>query len=272
MKHTSTLALSILTLSFGCGKSNFSGNSASQTKPSQNVYTADGSISGFQPQDRNGDGKIDPPTPEMIAQLQKTCQAASGKLKTVSQAAHYAERKDCKWRTNPSDTSNPNLERKDGYNQASEMSSVALELPEGVICDIALRSPAAAQLHYDDFLVLNLNKNVLFASNGGLTEYLEKSINSFAWDWARIAGKKIQNFEASAYCIGDKKDCTLPGHDASGPVDIQLKSASLAPIALTLVNQKTTSLDLIATGDNDDEDCYHSALDLTVEISYLSKE
>ena len=266
------LKFGFLMLCASCGDSTFEGQTAQrEDAPPKNMSSSNADPGTTSPTGQTTPGKVQAPTPLAVSQLQKTCQAAQDRLVVKSQAVNYPERKDCKFRTSPSDTTNPNLERRDTFNQASETSSSPIQLPDGVICDIAIASPASAQLHYDDFLILTLHQQTLFASNKGLIEYLENSLNTFAWDWKRVVGKPIQNFGSSAYCVGATGECVLPGHDQVGPVRINLKSSSIAPIAVRLSGLSQTTLDLIATGDNDNEDCYHSALDLTVEIAYIPK-
>lgn len=220
--------------------------------------------------DRNGDGLADFPSTAAVTQLQSDCKNASEaghQLLSVTRTLSYPQRKNCSW------NSAPNLDRKNGFHQGREVSSGLLELPPGVICDLNIRSKPNFQLHYDDFLILTLANQTIFISNRLIANRLEAQSGIYNWNFASLVGQAIGNFEASTYCLGQAGRCLLPGHDEQGPVQIELTSAELGPIALALMDAKlpNVAMDLIATGDNDDEDCFHSALDLEVEFKYLPR-
>jgi hypothetical protein len=145
-----------------------------------------------------------------------------------------------------------------------------LNLPDGEICSISVDSPSDALLHYDDFLILSIDSRIVFISNGGLTSYLDAPQQGIlTWDFAKVASQAIQNFERPAYCLGKGTACTLPAHDKKGPMALNLSPNEIAPIAAAISGKTSVSMNLTATGDNDDTDCFHSALAVKVKMKYL---
>lgn len=218
--------------------------------------------------DKNGDGRPDLASATEVAKLQAACKKEEvDKILATTQTLVYPERKNCSW------DSPPNLGRRDAFHQAREISAGQLQLPPGVICEMTIQSKPGSLLHYDDFLVLTLAQQLIFGSNRELVARLETQGGLYIWDFARIAGKSIGNFEAPIYCLGQGDRCRLPAHDQKGPVQIALGPQEIGPITLMLaqLEAKQVAMDLVATGDNDDEDCFHSALDLDVTFKYLPR-
>ncbi|NRA66635.1 MAG: hypothetical protein HRU19_19255 [Pseudobacteriovorax sp.] len=196
--------------------------------------------------------------------LKLACEDAKDKLETSNQKIIYPERKDCSF------GSSPNLEERNQYVQAYETNPSEIKVPEGaIICDLSLNSKDNTQLRYDDFIFLTIEGQVIFGSNDGITANLEKKEAIYQWDWNKIVGKEIEEFQAPSYCLGEAQSCILPPHDQAGPVKISLKTADIAPLAFEVAGKEKLSANLIATGDNDAEDCMHTELELDVEVKYL---
>jgi hypothetical protein len=248
--------------SLACSGGNFKGGSSEGAAPVSGISGNEGNI----PIGGEGDAMPAPlPTADKVAELKDKCaKAPAASLMIAEQSITYPERKTCSFGMNS------NLARKDAFVQASETSPATLNLPAGEICGIDIDSPADARLHYDDFLILSIDSRVVFMSNGGLSGYLappEQGI--MTWDFSKVVGQAIRNFEAGSYCLGKGKSCVLPGHDQEGPVSLHLTPNEIAPIAAAIAGKSSVSMDLTATGDNDDTDCFHTALTVKVKITYL---
>ncbi len=205
------------------------------------------------------------PSPDDVTKIKDLCKTMSDKVQRMSQTLAYPKRKSCSFDTAP------NLAPRDKYVQAREISPATLNLPEGVVCGLAISSEAKTHMQYDDFLVLSLSDHVVFLTNGLLTDYLAKENEVFLWDFTKVVGKPIKDFEAGRYCIGKAADCVLPPHDKKGPVSIKLTNEEIAPISAVLEGKKSAAMDLVALGDNDASDCSHTDLSLTVEISFVPR-
>lgn len=260
-----TLIVSMSLFTFSCSGGNFNGGSSQGVAPAGGISGSENSIPN-EVGSGNADGEPAPlPTVDKVAELKDKCaKTPEANFKITEQTLNYPERKTCSFGMNS------NLERKDAFVQASEVSPNTLTLPAGEICTIDINSPADARLHYDDFLILSIDQRIVFMSNSGLQNYLDAPQQGIlTWDFTKVVGQPIKNFEAGSYCLGKGSACVLPGHDKEGPVALSLTANEIAPIAASISGKASVSMDLTATGDNDDTDCYHTALSVKVKIKYL---
>ncbi len=269
MRLPGVLLCLCVSLLAACSGGNFSGGSKIAEAQGGSITGDESTISNSDATAGNGLPAAEPaplPSPEAVAKLRERCEkAAASSMKLVEQSISFPERKTCSFGTSP------NLERKDKFVQASETTPASLNLPIGDICNISIDSPADAKLHYDDFLILSIDSRIVFMSNQGLNRYLappEQGI--LTWDFSKVVGQKIDNFEAAPYCLGKGADCILPGHDKEGPVALHLTPQEIAPIAVAISGKSSASINLTATGDDNDTDCWHTALDVKVKIQYLA--
>lgn len=261
--HLAWLLIS-LTAPVACSSGMFSGQTAKQSDTPSSVATGESAAAT-----KGADGQLGQdsslPSKVVVDALKDKCAQAAASLSTSTQTLNYPGRETCSFGTAP------NLERKDKFIQAAEVSPQTLNLPDGEICGISLISPAEARLHYDDFLILAVDSRAIFISNSGITKYLKQEQGIYTWDFNKVLGQKIENFEADAYCLGRGQDCILPGHDKEGAVSLKLNPEQFAPIAASLNGKKSVAMDLTATGDNDDTDCGHTALNLSIQIQYIPR-
>ncbi len=199
-------------------------------------------------------------TPEEVDKLISLCKSATSK--TLIQKVNFPETRDCKW------SAEGNLGRRDRYLQAIGIQSATIELPKmAQLCGIEVAS-AATTLHYDDFLILTLNDTILLSSNQQIISGLKgSSAGSYEWDFARIRGIAV-DFASPAYCVGSSA-CQVPVTDVTGQFQFSIDPARLQSIAEKIVGQQVFDFALIATGDNDDRDCYHTAFDLEFRLKYV---
>ncbi len=198
--------------------------------------------------------------------LNEACLKATS-IKKISRSLAYNARQDCNFGVAP------NLNAKDAFIQAYEISEGNISIPDGaVICNLSLQSEPNAQIHYDDFIFLAIEDQVIFGSNIEVTKRLDQKSSIYQWDWSKIAGTSIDSFEANYYCLGNQASCVLPPHDTAGPISLQLDSQDIAPLALAVAGKSQLQANLIATGDNDNEDCMHTDLNLAVEIEYIQSK
>ncbi|MFW7379280.1 MAG: hypothetical protein ACOH5I_10765 [Oligoflexus sp.] len=197
--------------------------------------------------------------------LKEACENA-GELPQLKAPLVFPERRECSWNIAP------NLDRRDAFVQAFEKTDQIVELPpNSVICSMNIKSPDTTSLHYDDFLFLTLENYVIFGTNQLITNYLDRDENLYLWQFDKIKGQPIRNFEASRFCLAANNRCQLPPHDQTGPVALDINTEESAPLALKVAEgSQKINFSLVATGDNDDRDCYHTALNLEVAIEYLT--
>lgn len=206
------------------------------------------------------------PSPEGTSnaaqQLEQRCSEKTPKI--LTQSILFPETKNCRF------SQAGNLGRRDAHLQAMEAQLSKITLPVGAaLCGLSLSS-AQSTIQYDDFLILTLNGHVLLSSNQGLMQGLQKSSDqAYLWDFSRIKGQAV-DFASPAYCLGaQSSSCTVPVTDTPGQFSLQISPADLKPFAENILANREISFSLIATGDNDDEDCYHTAFSLDFALEYV---
>jgi len=245
MIRTAILVFSIATLS--CNKTGFNETTQQNSQDSIN--------------DREASGKFQN-TDSLKAACNDSMQAQS--IKEFNTSISYPQRDNCSW------NAGGNLGPVDKFIQARETSPGQITVPpNSAICEISLDSKGGASMHYDDFLFLSLENHIIFGSNEIATALLEKSSRGYKWDFSRLVGQEIANFEADYYCIADKGNCVIPPHDQVGPISLKLTPEDIAHIAVEQGGKTRLSMNLIATGDNDEKDCMHTDLDLHINIKYI---
>lgn len=181
---------------------------------------------------------------------------------------NFTERKQCPYELND------NLAAKSGVMTARNMQELNIELvPNAEICSFELLS-SASDLHYDDYLFLTVNNIVLIASEQGWANLLPEQNKIKSWDWLTLKGKKHADIEQSAaygkpYCYGDPA-CSLPKHDAVGNLRYTLSGKEFKSFALETKMKNYAKFSVIATGDDDLDDCDHSTFKLTLRLNYVN--
>ncbi len=184
--------------------------------------------------------------------------------KTLIQRVHFPEIKNCRFGYGG------NLNRRDRYLQARESQSKTLQLPQGAqLCGIELHSEEG-RFQYDDFMILTLNDIVLFSSNSKILNGLAGTAQgALSWDFTKVRGSAV-DFDSPAYCLGGATSaCKIPVTDTPGQFEVGIESEILSTVADKIVDQSSFAISLTTTGDNDDEDCWHTAIDLDFTLHYV---
>ena len=188
-------------------------------------------------------------------------------VQSMTIALAFTESKNCQYGLGN------NLSPKAGFMQAAEPQMITVDLSKFTeICDLKLNSESN-DLHYDDYLFMTLNGFTLVASELEWAKKLNSPDGIALWDWKKLQGQEHQGVEQSPnygmpYCYGDF-GCKLPGHDDVGPFSYHLTSETIQTLKLAGLNTEQLNFSMIATGDNDADDCDHSSFDLKLEISYI---
>ncbi|MFK7825412.1 MAG: hypothetical protein AB8G05_14760 [Oligoflexales bacterium] len=207
---------------------------------------------------------------------------ANSNLIVHQQRLFYEERKECSFAkgsqlaltTHYEDTCNysgkGNLCAKQAHLQAQAIQSKSIELPKNaVLCSLEVES-SSQKIQYDDFLIFTLDDYLLMLSNDELLRKMPKKDGLYIWSFEKIKGKRY-GFEGNRHCLGDDSSCMLPGHDQPGPVNFSVDTESLAKLSQKMQGKEAYRFDVIATGDNDWGDCWHTDLNLKVKIKYAIK-
>lgn len=203
-----------------------------------------------------------PLTQTAIDQFKALC--SQGTQKTLVQKIRFPETRNCRFGTAG------NLERKDAFLQAMEAQTTAITLPgKAQLCGVSVNSEVST-IQYDDFMVLTLNGYVLLSSNTAMLNGLEGSAaTAYKWDFSRIRGVPV-DFNSPSYCMGSAASiCTIPVTDTQGQFQFKVDPTSLIHLADQVVENHTLNFALVATGDNDDRDCWHTDLSLDFTLTYV---
>lgn len=194
------------------------------------------------------------------ADIVKACSNTTPKV--LKKKMFFPSRKDCQWKANG------NLGRDSGRLQARETQQFSVPIPKGMImCDIQMKS-VEPRFNYDDSIILTIEQSVLLNSTNALVDLLPKKDGIYTWDWDAVKGKAY-SFEGIPYCLGGNSTCNIPRTETDGTVSIDFESKALSPLALKLLGKESLNFSLVSTGDNDDEDCQHTAITFDVSISYV---
>lgn len=224
-------------------------------------------------------------TPATVAQL---CKSAN--VMVVQRALSYEPRKDCNWGSIvniagvPTQVpNNGNLSILNGFIRARESQVQTVKMPDkAVICGIDLKSKTN-NIQFDDFFSFNLNDTVLASSKVIANALTADEHGLKTWKWEDIVGKPMQDI--GKYCATGI--CELPEHDKSGKLEIGFalkkgdnpaasedpammqQAATNAALFAKISNATDLNFTAIATGDNDDDDCFHSGGEFDLAISYV---
>lgn len=209
----------------------------------------------------------------IIAEAKEVIEACQGEENELLESnIFFAERVDCSFANAP--TAPPvitpgNLPRVQGQLQARESQSQVVSLPDGaIICGMTITS-RQDEIQYDDFLAIKLQNYLLMVSNDELLEFMPSTAGVYTWDFNAIKNKPY-GFEGGRYCLQDSR-CQFPGHDRAGEVAFAVGTNAVATMSAKIKGQSDLNFTVTATGDNDDEDCWHTDIDLDVAIEYVIK-
>ncbi len=187
------------------------------------------------------------------------------KVQKIQQNLNFEKREDCRF------GQGDNLPIKDEFVTARESQTIAATLPQdSVVCDINLES-VQADLHYDDFLFITLNNDILVASETGFANLFTPVNGLKPWDWLKLRGQSFALTKGAqqgvAYCLNDG-NCTMPGHDEIGAFKYNVNLEEIPAMAAKILNEKKMDFTVIATGDNDPADCDHSSFNLNLTVDF----
>ena len=148
------------------------------------------------------------------------------------------------------------LPMQEAFVTAQRTQRVEVPFPDGRICDLDLEIDADLQaMHVDDTVLLVFNDTLIAASWGKQTNAFPVEDEIFhVYSWESLVGFDLENFtEPPGYCLGQAQglsDCTLPGHDVDGFLDIQMAPPLRHLLADRLMNDGYLEFSFVSTGDN----------------------
>ena len=206
-------------------------------------------------------------TGDQIANPQALCAGATWiEQKATLSYPELAAGKTCNFGQAPMGT------RKDGAIRAYLEQVQSVTLPEGaILCGFSLtHSPQT--MKYDDEMFFLLNGTILLATKD-YSEYFPASGAFRRFSWEGLRDQVYDQFDQRPlYCAGGDdgfSTCQLPPTDTKGSISLELTAELSEKLAVVLGTERKLDFSWITTGDNDDSDCRHSAIDLDVSLQYI---
>ena len=150
---------------------------------------------------------------------------------------------------------------------ASDQVEIKLNTAEEAIeiCELKLESNTNA-IQYDDFLFLAVNKSIIASSSTAFTSLFPTDGTKYSWNFSAILNQPFSLNNNVPYCLGGET-CMFPPTDTVGGIKVELGNDVLKGFAGDLTSGSLI-FETITTGDDEPDDCHHSAINLTMEILY----
>lgn len=196
------------------------------------------------------------PTPAMAP---PTCETATlTKREIVVDFA--ANTQTCDWGVNG------NQERTAGEFSARRevLKSVALN-PGETVCRFTVRASGTA-VQAQDVLLLALSGRVLFSTqHPKMFPNAPFSEGFYSYSWSNYVGAEWNS--STEYCLAGSTVCELPVDDQGiKDLNFEAPAAITAPLVGRVMTAGKFALKAVVIGDNNDEDCTHSAFSVKVEV------
>lgn len=184
--------------------------------------------------------------------------------------------------------------RAQGYVRARSNHTEVIELPSK-LCETSI-DINQANFEYQDNLVIALNNKVLMSTAGQIvarlpqktTKTIEGEQPLRLWSWFNAADTRVEEDDPRPYCVFyGNQNCEAPGPNGSGggflfgfgnnnnnngsnaPLRLQMSEEELTDLITDRRHKRSVRFSLIALGDEDSDDCTHSAVDVTIDFKLM---
>ena len=182
----------------------------------------------------------------------------------ISFDVFFDDREGCTW------DSDGNVAATQGdYTARVEELSLVEELGDSVLC--TMDWDFADDFQYEDDFFLTWNDAVLLANRSSATEEFISWQRFPIFEWDDIVELEVPDNPGGAFCAGEEEgeaDCEVPRKRNNGSWDGDLVYEPDPTVVHELAFRAQTfgqlEIGLITTGDNDEDDCGHTELDLQI--------
>jgi hypothetical protein len=198
-------------------------------------------------------------TPEEIAEL-----CADRGQQQLTFDVFFNDREGCTW------DGDGNLPAEQGIYAAREHErSLVEEVADTVLCTLDL--DFADGFQFEDDFFLTWNDVVLVANRSSATEEFQEWRRFPVFEWDDLVELEVPDNPGGSFCAGEDDgdaDCEVPRKRMNGTWDGDLvyepDPALVHELAFRVQAFGQLEIGLVTTGDNDDDDCGHTELDLEV--------
>lgn len=168
--------------------------------------------------------------------------------------------------------SGENLSKRNGYFRAYLRQTQIVSLPEGaILCGISLEHQPAA-MRYDDEMFFSVNNKLLLATKD-YSEYFPKTDFFRSFSWANLKNKVYDPLDdRNVFCAGAEEgisDCKVPPTETQGNIEMKFSDEMNKILSQALQADNKLTFEWITTGDDDNSDCRHSEIDLSLGLRYV---
>jgi len=208
------------------------------------------------------------PAPTFDTPADVTAYCAEGNLRAFDTTISFGASSGCAW------GADGNLDAEEGvYTARAETFLEVPDLVDAAICSLDM--DFSSGFEFDDDLFLTWNGAVLLTNQGGVLDNLGTWERYPIWSWTDLVEFAFPGpFQQQQFCAGADEglaECELPsvsgggvggGGTWSGDLEYDPDAEVVAELAWRALELGTPEVGLVVTGDNDDTDCTHTALDV----------
>lgn len=222
---------------------------------------------GFQNCAQNYDVASDEASAVTPQQVEAACRAGTPKQYTLN--VEFADPGRCAWGENGNF---PLRAEGEGRLSARHEQLVTAALPAGAkICGLNFRM-SNQYVRYDDQMIFHLNGAVFAATFKPMIGYLDVKDGLRIYDWAKLRGQAADPRGYDIYCLGAQDGlsrCRIPASETSGRLELSVDQQVLYRLSAVRPAGAPVQLGLVTLGDNDEQDCRHSALSFALDFDYV---
>ena len=147
-----------------------------------------------------------------------------------------------------------------------------MTLPEGAsLCGFSLEHNSSA-MRYDDEMFFSVNDRLLL-STMDYTRFFDTKDGFYSFSWTGLVDQIYEPLDnRTVYCAGGAEgmaSCVVPPTETQGQIKLTFSDTMDALLAKSLQQDRALTFDWVTTGDNDDSDCRHTAINLKLKLRYV---
>jgi hypothetical protein len=213
------------------------------------------------------------PEATQVTELSKNCDQAraEGRISVQkTQAVFDNNNVTCAWEKDN------NLSKQNGIVRARTENYKIISIPsDATVCNVRLDHQDVPDFRYDDNIIMTLN-DLILTSTTTFTQHFSQVGNLYKYEWSKLIGKNGQvdgsdSTPDKQYCAGKDTGlatCSFPKTETTGRIQLDFKEDLIQQV-LGLTTPKALKLGVITTGDDNDTDCLHTPIQLSVDVEYF---
>ena len=168
--------------------------------------------------------------------------------------------------------SGENLSKKNGFFRAYLRQTQVVSLPEGaILCGISLEHHPAA-MRYDDEMFFSVNEKLLLATKD-YSDIFPKTDFFRSFSWESLKNQVYDSLDSrKVFCAGAAEgisSCKVPPTETLGNIEMKFSEEMNKTLSKALQNQNKLTFEWVTSGDDDNSDCRHTEINLSLGLRYV---